>query len=49
MGTQPTEDSKMKIHSMILQKRQAQAASGATATQQGITSAAQPAMQDVNS
>lgn len=34
MGTQTTEDSKMKIHSMILQKRQAQAASGATATQQ---------------
>ncbi|KAM3728669.1 Mediator of RNA polymerase II transcription subunit [Dirofilaria immitis] len=48
MGTQTTEDSKMKIHSMILQKRQAQAASGATATHQGATGAAQQSMQDVN-
>lgn len=48
MGTQTTEDSKMKIHSMILQKRQAQAASGANATQQNATGGPQPAMQDVN-
>ncbi|EJD75155.1 hypothetical protein LOAG_17646 [Loa loa] len=48
MGSQTTEDSKMKIHSMILQKRQAQAASGATAAQQGGTGGPQSAMQDVN-
>uniref|UniRef100_A0A915PR29 Mediator complex subunit Med12 domain-containing protein n=1 Tax=Setaria digitata TaxID=48799 RepID=A0A915PR29_9BILA len=49
MNAQTTEDSKMKIHSMILQKRQAQAASGATAAQQGPSAGGpQPTMQDVN-
>ncbi|VDK61586.1 unnamed protein product [Gongylonema pulchrum] len=47
MGTQSAEDSKMKIHSMILQKRQAQAASGAASAVQQA-GAPQPAMQDVN-
>lgn len=48
MGAQTVEDSKMKIHSMILQKRQAQAASGATVTQQGTTTGPQQTLQDVH-
>ncbi|VDN01453.1 unnamed protein product [Thelazia callipaeda] len=49
INNQTAEDSKMKIHSMILQKRQAQAASGVGPAQQGASAGGpQSAMQDVN-